>query len=95
MGELDDDAPMPPATTRLSAEDVKTEASKIGLAWSAITGLVVQRFDDGSALVVVPDGTRSASKESAPALPRTAAAPPATTTCSTRWPTGSTPSTRS
>jgi hypothetical protein len=47
---------VPTATTKISAEDVKTEASNHCLTWSTITGLVVQRFEDGSALVVVADG---------------------------------------
>ena len=54
---------MPTATTKLSAKDVKTEASKLGLTWSAITGLVVQRFEDGSALIVVAEGDHADARK--------------------------------
>ncbi len=52
-----------PTATKLSAKDVKAEASKLGLTWSAITGLVVQRFEDGSALIVVADGDHADARK--------------------------------
>jgi hypothetical protein len=54
---------MATAMTKLSAEDMKMEASKIGLIWSAITGLFIQRFEDGSALVVVAEGDHADARK--------------------------------
>ncbi len=35
---------------------IKAEAGKVGLRWPDVTGLLVQHFEDGTALIVVQPG---------------------------------------
>jgi hypothetical protein len=41
---------------------IKAEAGKVGLLWPDITGLLVQTFDDGTAVVVVQPGDNPAAE---------------------------------